>query len=244
MNEPTKLTEDTKPSAKGFLTRGAEIWQWLVVLFLAFVVLALLSDHSKLAAPGAPAVLFWITIGIGSLIVFAHAPPLFMRLPPKGRGGAYLSVLAYIFLLGFTRSQVGAAWEKTPQGAAEAKQYEAKRDAEIAEGVRRRAHEAELQEAQELQEEVAAIAERLESCFTTFGHRLPALEKSVKDGLHNPEAFEHVETLAIVPDADRNNVAMKFRAENGFGAIRLGLVKASVDPDTCEVVSQSEPLPL
>ena len=241
MNEPTTPAGESTPRSKGFLTRIAEAWQWLVVLFLAFAVLALLSDQSKLAAPEAPVALFWTAVGIGGLVVLAHAPPLFMRLPHKGRSSVYLASVAYFLLFGFTLSQVAAAWEKTPQGAAEAKQAEAERDAEIAEGVRQRAVEDQRQRAQSAQAETTSKAAQLQSCFTAFGHRLPALEGLFKDGLHNPDAFEHVETIAIAPDADGYNVAMKFRAENGFGATRLGIVKAEVDPATCAVVRTGNP---
>lgn len=244
MNESNASAGEAMPLSKGFLIRVAELWQWLVVLFLALLVIALLSDQSKLAAPGAPVALFWAAIGTGVLVALAQAPPLFMRLPHKGKVGVYVASVAYVLLFGFTLSQVAAAWEKTPQGAAEAKQSEANRDAVIAEGVRQRSAEDDRQRALSLQAEAKAKAEQLEDCFTAFGHRLPALEKPFKEALHNPDAFEHVETLAIIPDVDGHNVAMKFRAENGLGAIRLGTVKATVDPATCAVVSTGNPQPM
>jgi hypothetical protein len=48
-------------------------------------------------------------------------------------------------------------------------------------------------------------------------------------------------TAAIVPDSDSNNVAMAFRAENGFGALRTFAVKASVYPEGCEIALIGEP---
>ena len=255
MNEATSSAKEAKLHSKGFLRRLAEVWQWLVVLFFALIVVALLSDQSKLAAPSAPVVLFWTTIGAGALVILAHAPPLFMRLSANGKRGAYTAAFFYFLLHIITFSQVAAAWEKTPKGAAEAKQIEVANkvaEAEVAHlgkieaeaEARRQRDGAALREAEALQKQVEEIADKLEGCFTTFGHRLPALEKSIKDSVHNPDAFEHVETLAIAPDTERNNVAMKFRAENGFGAIRLGVVKASVDPDTCDIISVGDLEPM
>lgn len=244
MNEPTTPAEEARPRSKGFLTRVAEVWQWLMVLFLAAVVLVLLLNQSRLAAPGGPIALFWTTIGIGGLVVIVHAPPLFMRLPRRGKSGVYVASLAYFFMFAFTLGALQRAWEKTPQGAAEAKQREAERDAEIAEGVRQRSAEAKRQQADKSQAEAHARAEQLEGCFSPFRHRLPALEDPFKEALHNPDAFEHVETVAIAPATDGYNVAMKFRAENGLGAIRLGLVRAEIDPSTCDVVRIGNPEPL
>lgn len=228
--------------ARGFLVRLGVAWQWLVALFFLLVVVALMTFVPKLTAPGAPVVLFWATIGIGALVVLVHAPPLFMRLPRNGKSGVYIGTLLYFLLtFGLTVGEIQRSWERTPQGAAEAKRQEAERKVELAEQNSRRAQEAKLQELQGLQEQLTDTADKLESCFTTFRHRLPALEGAVKDSLHNPHAFEHVETIAIVPDADKNDVAMTFRAENGFGALRTYVVKASVYPEDCAIAATGEP---
>lgn len=252
MNDPTKSTIEAKPRSIGFGSSNLEAWQWLFALFVAAIISPLLSDQSKLSAPGAPIILFWATIGVGGLIVLAHSPPSFTRLPPYGRLGAYIAAFLYFLFLSFTVSQVEAAWEKTPRGAAEARKAEAERKASDAEWARSQQVEAEadarsqrdgaaLREVEKLGEQVQEQADKLEACFTSFGHRLPALETPVKDSLHNPHVFEHVETIAIVPDSDRNNVAMTFRAENNFGALRTYVIKASVLPESCEVAATGEP---
>lgn len=248
MNE---LSSTASKPEKGWMARLVDGWQTIFALFSALFVLVPLSILDKLEAPGAPVALFAAMFAVSVLVPVAHWPSNFARFPKGWRGVPYVASLGSILLMGATVSAVDAAWEKTPQGAAQA----AERKAVEAEAARAAKTEAEaearrqrdgaaLREAEALKEQVEEIADKLESCFSTFGHRLPALEKSVKDGLHNPDAFEHVETLAIVPDAGRNNVAMKFRAENGFGAIRLGVVKASVDPDSCEIVSIGNPEPM
>lgn len=226
---------------RGFLIRLATAWQWLVALFFLLLTVALMSSHYKLTAPAAPVVLFWVTLGIGGLIFLVHVPPLFMQLPRNGKKAVYFGALAYFVVWNVAASDLRVAWERTPQGAAEAKKNEAEREVKLAEETTRRAQEAKLQELRGLQEQLADTADKLDSCFTTFGHRLPELESSVKDSLHNPHAFEHVETIAIVPDAEKNDVAMTFRAENGFGALRTYVVKASVYPEDCGIAAIGEP---
>ena len=230
MNEPTTPAG----ASKGFLTSVVAAWQWLVAAIVGLFTLMLLISKHELQAPGAPVVLFWSTLAVGLLIAVAHTPPAFLRYPGKVKGAAYLAVFAYLFLFGFTFSEVDSAWKKTPQGAAEAKQYEAERQAELkAEGERQRI-EAQLSEAQRLQQQIADQASKLEGCF-------PAFQRSVRQSLHNPHAFEHVETVAIEPDLSRNNVAMTFRAENTYGALRTWVVKASIDPDSCDLAAMGDP---
>ena len=241
MNEPTTPAERTKPQSKGWIICILGAWQWLVALFYLLLLVVLMSGVAKLTVPGAPIVLFWATIGVGAVIVLANAPPLFLWLPGNGRAGVYLANFSYFILFGMAVIGLQSAWEKTPQGAAKAKQLEAERQVETANEAMRRSQEAKLQQLQGLQKQLAETADKLEACFTTFGHRLPELESSVKESLHNPSAFEHVETLAIVPDAEKNTVAMTFRAENGFGAVRTYVVKASVYPEDCGIAAIGEP---
>lgn len=234
MNESTTPAEEAKPHSKGLMLRVAEAWQWLVALGIGAFALILLVGKHQLEAPGAPIILFWSTLAVGLLIAVAHTPPAFLRLPRKAKAGAYLSILAYVVLFGFTLAELDAAWVKTPKGAAEAKQDEIERQAALKVERDRQRIESQLAEAQRLQHQVADQATKLEGCFTK-------LEKSVQESLHNPHAFEHVETFAIEPDLSGNNVAMRFRAENAVGALRTWIIKASIDPDSCEITTMEEP---
>jgi hypothetical protein len=228
-------------------------WQMIVVVFLLLVVGGSLSlNVGRLDVPGAPALLFWCSVTAGVVVILANAPPVFLRFAGVGRGIIYIASLLYLVLWMSATEQVRAAWERTPRGAAEARQAkaaeeaEARRqkaadDAEAAADQRQREFQKTLREGQQAVAELQERADQLESCFTYFGHHLPALEKAVKESLQNPHSFEHVETVAIVPDDDHNDVAMTFRAENGFGALRTAVVKASVVPETCEVVSIEKP---
>jgi hypothetical protein len=171
-------------------------------------------------------------------------PAPFLRFPGKAKGAAYLSIFAYLLLFGFMLSELQGAWEKTPQGAAEAQQNEVERQAALKVESDRRRIEAQLTEAQRLNQQLteaqrlnqqlADQAGKLEGCFT-------ALKDSVKQSLHNPHAFEHVETVAIEPDLSRNNVAMTFRAENAYGALRTWVIKASIEPDSCDIAAMGDP---
>lgn len=216
-------------------------WQGLFALILGLFVLTNALSTRQLSAAGAPVLLFWSMIGAGILLTLAHLPAVFVRLPKGGGKVAYLATGGFFVLWIVTLMQVQTAWQKTPRGAAEAQAAEAARQADAADEQHRQATEAALAEAGAAQEQLQEKTKQLESCFTTFGHRLPALEKAVKESLHNPHAFEHVETVAIVPDSERNNVAMTFRAENGFGALRTFVVKASVYPEDCDIAGIGEP---
>lgn len=246
MIEPT-LSETMR--AKSWRSRLLDAWQLIFVLISAFIFfISFIDAPRKLEAPGAPVGLFWITVALSVLMLIVHWPSIFGRLPSRWRGGPYIAWVGLFFLMNTALTKVDAAWERTPQGVAEAK-LAATADAEWTRTQRIEA-EAEaqsqrdgtaLREAEKLSKQVQEQADKLEACFTTFGHRLPALETPVKDSLHNPHVFEHVETVAIVTDGDRNNVAMTFRAENNYGALRTYVIKASVLPESCEVAATGEP---
>lgn len=82
------------------------------------------------------------------------------------------------------------------------------------------------------------IEGKLESCRGFLSDAVPDLVDQVKQSLHNPDSFEHVETT-FLPVVGRNT-SMEFRAENGFGAIRKGSISATLDPETCKVTSLGE----
>jgi hypothetical protein len=219
-----------------------------VALFIGLLVLITFLSIHQLDAPGAPVLLFWTMVGTGILVGLAHIPFSFHRWGKGGRLAAYVAILGYLVLWTFTLDRVRTAWERTPAGAAEAKQAEAEAaqqkaadDAQAAADRRQQEFQAKLREGQQVVADLQEREDKLERCFTYFGHRLPALETAVKDSLHNPHSFEHVETVAIVPDDHHNDVAMTFRAENGFGALRTAIVKAAVVPETCEIQSIEDP---
>ena len=71
-------------------------------------------------------------------------------------------------------------------------------------------------------------------CFTVIdGYNLP-LVKYVKENLHDADSFEHVETKFKLMD-DYAIVFMKYRAKNGFNAMRLSQVTAKINYD-CQVL--------
>ena len=109
-----------------------------------------------------------------------------------------------------------AAYRKTPEGQIQAA-AESRREA--AEDGDRAAEE---------------LNRRLERCLSWRG-QISDFTKAVKESLHNPGAFEHVETSRIGPDSDGMNFEMVFRAENGFGALRTGRVRAKVNSANCEL---------
>jgi hypothetical protein len=217
------------------------IFQWIVIAFLGLLALVLLVDASKLGIAGAPVVLFWLTLAALAGLAILHSPPLFFQLPAKSKIAAYVGVFIGVMMCGSYIGQMRTAYESTPEGAKEA-ELRRQEEARIATLEAKRAETQQaLERLAQTQQQLENINARLEACRGWSG-QLPALADAVKDSLHNPGSFEHVETIFIVPDEDRRNVVMQFRGENGFGALRTATVKAQVLPDDCTVQNVGEPV--
>ena len=70
----------------------------------------------------------------------------------------------------------------------------------------------------------------IENLFSAWDGSLPSFKDYIKENLQNPDSFEHVETK-FRDDGDGLTVIMKYRGENGFGAIRTQTAIAKVDYD-------------
>ncbi|CAN5293318.1 hypothetical protein BH11PSE5_BH11PSE5_30110 [soil metagenome] len=225
-------------------------WQRCLFSLALLMVVFSLKPLERMEVPGVNHTYVYAALALSIFFAIIHFPYVFWKLPSKLRKPACVALLGSSI---FTFAIIGdsqQAYEKTPQGAAEAADRHWKDVLDAAERQKQSAVEAaeqsERNKAQRLVERMAdtqkqlqELQEKLESCFS-WGHRLPALENPVKESLHNPEAFEHVRTDVIVPDSERNNVVMMFRAENGFGAIRTGSIRAQLLADTCEVQNIGE----
>lgn len=238
MEEPKRAP---RPSA---LSSFIILVQTIVFILFAIVTLMALTELRKADVPGAPVQLLWVTIGVFAMLALVHLPPVFKRLPRFGGWVAYAAIIPAIILFSNYNDQMAPVWERTPKGIKEvaerAKQAEidAVRDAEQA---KRDADDRRIAEAEAAGDRLRETKDKLEACFSTFGHRLSALEDTVKSSLHNPDAFEHVETVLVDPDYYQNNVEMTFRAENGFGALRVGRVRAQMNADDCSVENIGKP---
>lgn len=219
--------------------------QWAITTISSLLLLALLSDTDKLKLVGAPVATFWLTSTVIAALALMHAPPIFFRLRSRVKLGAYAGILGGFVLLVVTIVGLAEAYESTPEGAKKAtirRQAEAKGDA------KRQEEAAQQAEAQKALADLASAKASLEdlnrrqqACLS-WGGELPALRNAVKESLHNPSSFEHVGTVITVPDESGNNIAMRFRAENGFGAIRTATVKAQLITEGCTVQNITEPV--
>lgn len=93
-------------------------------------------------------------------------------------------------------------------------------------------------EQKKMMEEIAAEKarqEKIQSLFSAWDGSLTTLKTLVKNNLHNPKSFEHVETR-YADKGDHLIVVMQYRGENAFGAIRLASVTAKVDATTGTVL--------
>lgn len=208
--------------------------QWIVALVIAFFALAMLIQTNKLRLPGAPVLLFWAAFVTASLVAICHMPPFYFRLPRKAKFAAYASILPAFILFGVSVGQLDVVYSKTPEGARQMVARQAEEAKDAADAREREATAKMIADAEKAKADLEQLRDKLEACFS-WGHHLPDLETPVKESLHNPDSFQHVKTELIVPDDQRNNVEMTFRAENGFGAIRTSTVRAQLVADPCTV---------
>lgn len=233
MEDQTVIPAAPSDTKKPFIM--FRIWQWTAVVIFALFIVMLVNDLAKLSLPDAPVVRYWATLIVWLALAGLNSPPAFFRLPRKSKWAVYGAILPAIILFGSTMGGIQRVYEKTAQGANEAAERAQHDQAKAEAEAKQREARATLQKFADSQQQMQEMADKLESCFTTFGHRLPTLEDQVRNSLHNPHAFEHVETFAIMPDPEGYDVVMEFRAENGFGAVRTARVKAKVVPGSCEI---------
>lgn len=197
---------------------------WFVTFVLGITLIMLLTSGRHLSLPGASTTLFWAGVLTLAAAMIACSPLVIRRLDSKKKKFVWLGSLVAFFIAAGSSGNLQQAYESTPAGAF------AKKGREIEENNRIIA---------ERQQEYTA---KLEACFGTFNSdEMPELTDTVKERLHNPEAFEHIETKIALTEIGTTNVRMRFRGENGFSAIRTASVNAQINPDDCSVIFVGKP---
>lgn len=226
----------------GLLSKVLRFMQWAIFLLVLLLGLSNIIHFEHRGLPGFPEALFWALLGLSAVLAVWHLPAIFFRHARKWQVAAYVGIIPMLILMGTVGSDSRRAYYDTLEG----KIAEAKQDAAAALAAKAEAERAEtrraLADAEKTRADLEAYEQKLEGCFSSWGHRLDSLEEEVKGSLHNPDAFRHIETIAIVTDPAGNNVAMSFRAENGFGALRAATVRAKIDVKDCSVVSVGKPI--
>ena len=103
-------------------------------------------------------------------------------------------------------------------------------------------------EAEKVKKEATRIAQyqrkqarqfKIENQFGGLSGYHQALLRKVKESMHDPDSFEHVETQ-YWDRGDHIVISMQFRGKNALGAVRLNTIKAkyTIDGDLIEVVEQ------
>lgn len=210
----------------------AHIAQWIVFAFIAFVCVDLGAGISKFLNEGIDASVHVAAIVALALVAIGLLPPLFFRLPGKARVAAHALGLAAFMAVFGTLGDVDEAYVRTPKGAAEARERAARAASRVELEAQMRQLEASVAESEEYDREVATTRRQVQRCINWRG-QVPSLVRQVKEDLHNPGSFEHVETT--VAETAFPLVLMRYRAENGFGALRTSLVTAVIVPEDCSV---------
>lgn len=93
--------------------------QWAMVAVGVLMLLILHAATKNLNVPNAPIVLFWLAVAAVVGLAVLHSPPIFFRLPGKGKAGAYACLLPGFILLGAALGQVREANDQTPERRAQ-----------------------------------------------------------------------------------------------------------------------------
>ncbi len=232
--------ENDITAPEGFFKRLGRRFQWVIsVLWSLLVLLIVVAAEGPLKAPGAPVGYFWLATAIAIGLAVALSPPAFFKFPRRGRIVAYLATLPAFVMQTLAFGGIAEAYQLTPEGVALEAERTQQEASEALIASRSQEAENDIARSQALNDRLRRIVEQQEACLG-WGGWLSDLNDSVRDNLHNPSSFEPVETRFIVPGADRMNVLLIFRAENGFGALRTATVKAQMIPASCEIVKIGE----
>lgn len=97
-----------------------------------------------------------------------------------------------------------------------------------------------FRQAEQERKAAAARQKRIEAQFSGWDGSHRTLERLIKANMHNPDSYEHVETV-YGDRGDHLMVKTTYRGTNGFGAIVTNSITAKVDLDgnVLEIVSQN-----
>ncbi len=226
--------------------------QWAACLFAVILELAALTALQHYTVPGVSQAAIIGTLAAATIVVLVTFPYIFWKLPKGRRWIANAALVFSFFYVADTLRMTEAWYALTPEGTKEAN-LRAKLKAEEAKqlAARKRITDEDLMaSAEDLDEtirklkegDLAENKEKLDHCLSYWDKDIDALSAMVKGSLHNPKAFEHVQTTIIRTSSEGYNAMIEFRAENEFGAVRTATQKAKIDPNNCEVSAiQEEP---
>lgn len=207
--------------------------QWLVSLAIVACSVMFAMVALMFQSKGADASQLFIASAFAVVVAIALSPPVLFRFPAKARLAIYALIIPAVVANTWTSMKVNEAYERSPAGVLEAKNDAAAEASRLQAERNEEAIRANLEFAEKYRNDIAASNQKIQECINWRG-QVPDLVEHVKNGLHNPSAFEHVKTGTITLD-DRTQVVMEYRGENGFGAIRTQSVRAKISPGDCSV---------
>lgn len=192
--------------------------QWAMVGVGLLALLILHSAFKHLSVPNAPIALFWLAVAAIVGLAALHSPPIFFRLPGKGKAVAYAGLLPGLIFLGTALGQVRDAYDQTPERRAQL----AREDQELAAMFERIGAEKQADEKsteQILAEDAAARREAMK-------RKCPSLVADVIALARKKHGLEIIEINNIEDDAgagDLTAIGCKGIAttDRGSGAIRF-----------------------
>lgn len=143
-----------KPERKPFIL--FRVWQWVVTAFFVVCTLASLVDIGKLTAPGAPVVLYVLSIAAFFMMAVLHSPFVFFRLSGRIRVAAYVTVLASLILFGYSVAKLDEAYWRTPAGSKELAEKVKREEQEAKEAAVEEARKKAQEQVEQLRKEQSA----------------------------------------------------------------------------------------
>ncbi|MEL4308951.1 hypothetical protein [Joostella sp. CR20] len=85
-------------------------------------------------------------------------------------------------------------------------------------------------------ERAKLVTDFKKNCFSGWDGSHILLAKAIKNNMHNPDSFEHVDTQFKIQNDETAIIIMKYRGTNSFGATVTNSQKVKVDMNTCEII--------
>lgn len=233
----SSISEDIKRAM-----RAAKIaLKWSIFSIAIIFALVLWGMSVMIRNSGINVNILFVVNSIFTLFSFLFVPFVWVKIPKNrikfilsGVFGAFLTALIShaLFMIEFEKTPNGILWlEQQKELERKEKEKELERKEKKLEKIRK-------QEADELvakfEKSSSGYRDTIESCINWRG-QVPSLVRVVRENLHNPKSFEHVETT-FTGNSSNPVFRMVYRAENGYGALRTDEVRAIISYD-CSVLS-------
>ncbi|WP_461344658.1 hypothetical protein [Brevundimonas sp. GN22] len=209
--------------------------KWLGLAVAALTALTLWGFGAMIWKSGVNVSIHLVIISIFTLLCVFLFPFVWKMFSKKNHNLIISGILGTFLASLISHSLVMNEFIKTPDGVewgARKKELEKIESDKKLEKIRKVEAENRLNDIKENSHNIKAD---LKNCINWRG-QVPSLVSRIRNDLHNPRSFEHVNTV-FNENLAKPVFIMTYRAENGYGAIRTSQVKAFISYDDCSVLA-------